>query len=106
MDKREFYNEKCRYYKGEQQCPYKQNDERAILWDIERRWVEAEAKGDTKLLFEYVADYNAAGLGQYATDNKTPVRLRALLLSRYYHQSGHIPYGAAEFKQWFEKHYF
>lgn len=105
MEKRDFYTSQCRYYKGEPQCPYQRTDVRCALWDYERHWVEQEANNNTQLLFSFVADYNAAGLGQYATSNKTPLRLRALLLNRFYAQSGHIPYGAAEFKQWFEKYY-
>lgn len=105
MDKREFHTKQCRYYKGEPQNPYQRTDAKFILWELERHWVELEAKSNTQQLFSYVAEYNAAGLGQYASNNKTPLRLRALLLNRFYAQSGHIPYGATEFKQWFEKYY-
>ena len=105
MDKLEYFTSKCLYYKGEPKCPFERTDGRCILWQLEKRWVEMEASSNTELLFSYVADYNAAGLGQYATQSKAPLRLRALLLNRYYSQSGHIPYGAEDFKQWFEQYY-
>lgn len=75
----------CRYYKGEDENPYKDGYD-AAFWDYERAWVEHNFidKG-RDILADYVDDFSRAGLALFEMADDTPASLKALLFNRFCH---------------------
>lgn len=80
---REDYLHFCRYYRGENDSPYKSGI-KPLLWDYERVWVEWSLNKDDSL-GQMLTDYLRAGLRQFEVMDYTPVTLKALLYNRYDH---------------------
>lgn len=99
---KQLYIDKCRYYKGEDSNPYK--EQHALCWRLESRWCAMELE-QSNILNEYKTEYIHSGLLLYSANDGVPIRLKALLLVRFYAQNGSIPYGASDFKHWYEHHY-
>lgn len=99
----------CRYYKGEEENPYKDGD-KAYLWDYERVWVKetlASYKNEDVSFFSPMLDeYLACGLREFEQMDDTPVTLKALLFNRYCHWNG-LPMVdcAKSFKRWYNEFY-
>lgn len=43
---REELIKQCRYYKGEEECPFKHDDNKARFWFGELQWVRADAESE------------------------------------------------------------
>ena len=56
MNKKELLKH-CKYYKGENECPYPQDDGRSIWWKIESYGVEAGDEMDGKTLSSTMVNY-------------------------------------------------
>lgn len=70
----------CRYYKGEEDCPFNDQD-RSMLWFYERSWVlDMENDRFEKSL---IGDYIYVGLSGFANNDNTPLTLKALLFNRF-----------------------
>ena len=94
------YLQFCRYYKGEEKSPYK-NDMQSLLWDYERIWIDLSVKKDN-YLGKMLDDYLAAGLQSFEKADNTPATLKALLYNRYEHWTQGTSDG---FKQWYKNVY-
>lgn len=99
MDKKD-YLQFCRYYKGEEKSPYK-NDMQSLLWDYERIWIDLSLKKDD-YLGKMLDDYLEAELQDFEKADDTPATLKALLYNRYEHWMQGDTDG---FKQWYKKTY-
>lgn len=70
----------CRYYKGEQSCPFtKQNDR--MFWDYERIWCNMQTTHDASMN-DIVRDYNLNGFAEFEPYDGVPVSMKALLFNR------------------------
>lgn len=79
-----YYIVKCRYYHGEEECPFVKglnNDH--LLWFYEQKWVEYHCPEHIADLQEMVEDYKAYGHGQFQKEDGVPVSLKALLWNRW-----------------------
>lgn len=93
----------CRYYRGESDNPFKNDDTRAILWDYERTWVSDNLKdGDFS---DYLNDYIAVGLQDFAKYDDTPVTLKAMLFNRYAKSEYSMQSAVPRFKDFYNKYY-
>lgn len=103
MDKKQLIN-KCRYYKGEPDCPesiVKQGKE--ICWYYEMKWVEMVGTKDY-ILSVYLDEYSFYGYDAFEENDSTPMTLKALLLNRFYHQDGAFQIASTpdnDFKKWY-----
>lgn len=70
----------CRYYKGEEECPYKDPNERA-LWFYERAWTFDAAKEAGELAEEIIISYITRGLASFEYDDGVPLSLKAYLFN-------------------------
>ena len=71
----------CRYYKGEEESPFRDiAPKKCSLWHDERAFV-TEAKNGT--IQVYIKDYEAVGLGSFCADDGIPIGLKAMLFNRY-----------------------
>lgn len=96
----------CRYYKGEEECPFK-NDHKARLWDYEKVWLKLtlssyENNDADKDLASMLDDYVSAGLSSFAQSDDTPATLKAILYNRYCHWSQGDVDG---FREWYRMRY-
>ena len=92
----------CRYYKGENDCPFDDSNMSAI-WFYERAWVEDifYNRYDDKLIDEYVC----VGLGLFSQFDKVPVTLKALLFNRYAKGCQSLVDAVEPFKLFYNKYY-
>lgn len=97
----------CRYYKGEEECPFASNNPNSLCWWYEQKWVEftIKARGDedsdeSKVLSSYLAEYIRAGMREFEKTDDTPIALKALLFNRYYHWNV-----GGDFKKWYKEVY-
>lgn len=105
MDDREKLMELCRYYKGEKENPYKEEQNKACLWSYERAWLLEFTKPQSPLLMSYLSQYTAVGLTCFSTDDNVPITLKALLFNRYA-RTQYSNYEAVEsFKRFYNKYY-
>lgn len=91
----------CRYYKGEEECPFEDNEDR-LFWQYEQFWYDSQAKKDEHLS-ELIADYINAGLSDFENRDNTPISLKALLWNRFSHWNYSYP---EAFKEWYHTVYY
>lgn len=94
----------CRYYKGEEECPYKTDEGRTnkgLLWFYEKKWV-CDYEERESYYIEYVQDYICHELGLFEETDGVPISLKALLFNRYDHWTQGDPEG---FKEWYKREY-
>lgn len=72
----------CRYYHGEDNCPFR-DDDRSALWKIERSWLERMINGDTEMIENAVNEYVGYGLGDFQMRDEVPISLKAVLFNRF-----------------------
>lgn len=98
----------CRYYKGENECPYSDNS-KSMLWDTERSWVfdsiaiiSSTGEGDfgTEL-----NEYLAYGLENFKNMDETPITLKARLFNRYAKTAYSMRDAVEPFKNFYRKYY-
>lgn len=101
----------CRYYHGEKDNPFDGRDsDKAALWLYERTWIQellnaAKIDKPSAMLAEYIDDYLAVGLKDFAKFDDTPVTLKALLFNRYAKSSYSMQDAVAGFKDFYQKYY-
>lgn len=97
---RESLIKQCRYYKGEAENPFDgQENNDALFWFYEQRWVELTIQQDSYL--QWMSDeYARRGLADFHAE--IPIGLRAILYNRYNHWTCG---GDDNFKNWFEQDY-
>lgn len=88
MDNIEEYKEylikHCRYYKGEDNSPFQDDNDASYFWDIERVWVNnnlIEDKHD--ILTKMVDEYHSVGLFDFQSTDNIPLTLKAMLFNRF-----------------------
>lgn len=93
----------CKYYKGENECPYTNDSpEESIkghFWNYEKYWIES----DNKIHTENVGLLKAYGLENFNANDGTPISLKALLFNRWGHWVG--LYDIEGFKKWYLDEY-
>lgn len=97
----------CRYYKGEASNPYDGKDQnKAMLWDYERFWIEQNfSESGRKLLAEYLDEYASVGLSLFEMQDDTPATLKALLFNRYAKTAYSMADAVEPFKKFYQKYY-
>ncbi|MDH6308104.1 hypothetical protein M2451_002623 [Dysgonomonas sp. PFB1-18] len=98
MDKQQLI-QKCRYYKGEKENPFTENQNKNMFWFYESKWVEMSLNS-SDLFSSYIDEYNAAWLYDFERKDGTPQTLKALLFNRYTHLNGDYS-NPPEFKKWY-----
>lgn len=73
----------CRYYKGEEECPFTQIDDRFTAWKIEAMWVNMMVNDSEHLNF-CLEEYLLRGMKDFQKYDDTPITLKALLMNRYF----------------------
>jgi len=73
----------CRYYKGEKECPYSENESKRDFWYYENAWVQMESS-TSNLLERYQKRYIESEFNDKIKDS-VPIRLKSLLYNRYCH---------------------
>lgn len=91
----------CRYYKGEDECPLKDNYQR-MFWYYEKDWTQMVESGQTEISETFLNEYVRCGLTDFQFDDDTPVTLKATLFNRFCKSSG-LP--MLENKEPFKKFY-
>ncbi|WP_288910160.1 hypothetical protein [uncultured Bacteroides sp.] len=91
----------CRYYKGEEENPYK-NGDKNLFWFYEEKWIALSINKDD-ILGDMLDEYISAGLSEFNMMDDTPITLKALLFNRYCHWCG--GYGLIEDAKAFKKFY-
>lgn len=106
MNQPEFI-EKCRYYKGEPECPFEGNNTSEnwqdwYLWLTEKRWVTDGGKyGQAN--YELLKFWK---LDEFDTDDGVPLSLRVELVGLFDHLAGSPSATFGErFKEWYRHNY-
>lgn len=76
----------CRYYKGEDKCPFPPDGIDATYWDLERSWiniVNPDVAMHENMIFEFTMDF-PSNLPYI----DAPTSLKAFMYSRYYQFHG------------------
>ena len=94
--------EKCRYYKGEPDCPTSDNGQDWYFWLTEQRWVLGGGQYSQP-------NYELLGfwkLGEFDTDDGVPLSLRIELVGLFDHLAGSPSATFGErFKDWYRHDY-
>lgn len=94
----------CRYYKGEDKCPFDDDPNKAMLWDYEQIWVIEHKRNKSELSNyqeECMHDYISHGLADFQNKDGIPISLKALLFNRY-----ELPDNdTSPFKRFYKKYY-
>lgn len=70
----------CRYYKGEGDSPFKDQN-KSMLWFYERVWVLDML--NNRLEGSLIGEYMYAGLGNFKDNDDIPLSYKAFLFNRY-----------------------
>lgn len=101
--KKEDLLQSCRYYKGEEECPYSDYNT-SFLWSTELEWVTnnlKEKEEASSMDVEILRTYINAGLSDFNDKDKVPITLKALIFFRIKKYS----YTANGFKDFYNKEY-
>lgn len=75
----------CRYYKGEQQCPF-DGAQHAFFWRVEQMYCDAYSKQDSRfetLVTEAMKTYLQHNLQDFEASDGVPMPIKALILNRH-----------------------
>lgn len=99
---REELIKQCRYYKGEEDCPFDGKDQnKAMFWSYEEKWVQYTLS-DKNYLNRCLDEYKRNGLMSFKSDDGVPATLKAILFNRYsYWYEG----DSIGFKNFYTKYY-
>lgn len=97
---------KCRYYKGEKECPSSLEKQGvSSIWYYEKIWTEREDLIDETGV--NTREYISVGLEGFNVNDGVPISLKALLFNRQSHWTG--GYGmendVKSFKEWYFNSY-
>ena len=99
---------KCKYYKGEKECP---DDVPFISWECEEMYVRHMAKGDSGSFKSAVEIYCNLGLDKVPELNDdNPIEVKALMFERFCHNSDTDPKILAKYfpnfyaREWLQKY--
>ncbi|HHT03130.1 MAG TPA: hypothetical protein GX005_02265 [Bacteroidales bacterium] len=80
MKSKEFYLQQLKYFKGENESPFDDNN-KSMLWFYESVWYNYMTTENKGLLDEYISDFKYAELSDLPGD--MPLGYKALLFNRY-----------------------
>ena len=75
----------CRYYKGEDKCPFKDGDKQ-MFWLSEKWWFKQTITVDyagCEVIIPLLKEYVDAGLSRFEMYDSVPITLKAILFNRY-----------------------
>ena len=92
----------CKYYKGEEESPYSDQNE-SMLWFYESAWVDKLLNDESfeRMLEEYLF----IGLKDFEKFDDTPITLKALLFNRYCKTAQSMLSAVEPFKEFYHKYY-
>ena len=90
--------EKCKFYNGEDICPYQGTDIRSMFWFYESAWVSMEINDDD-VFKKYLTQYKRSKW--YEVNENVPMNLKAMLYNRYCH---FVDIEGEGFKEYFQKY--
>ncbi|MRJ09406.1 hypothetical protein EDL99_11140 [Ornithobacterium rhinotracheale] len=94
----------CRYYKGEKENPFQEDNHKNLFWHYEKKWVEFSLNPREKSYLEGItSEYKKIGLTTFNENDGIPITLKALLLSRFLYWNEGAD--ADLFKEWYKKYY-
>ena len=103
MKSKEFYLQQLKYFKGENESPFDDNN-KSMLWFYESVWYNYMTTENKGLLDEYISDFKYAELSDLPGD--MPMGYKALLFNRYSKGSmGSMQDNAKEFRAFYAKYY-
>ena len=102
MDKKDLLKF-CRYYKGEDDCPFKEQN-KTMLWFYERAWM-FDMLRDSDNLSTCIDEYIRFGLGLFEQFDDVPLSLKALLFNRYARTSQSMAEAVEPFKKFYKEYY-
>ena len=94
----------CRYYKGEDESPYSDQNE-SMLWFYERAWVYKLFHEDTDSFGIMLEEYLFSGLSDFEKFDDIPITLKALLFNRYCKTAQSMLSAVEPFKKFYHKYY-
>lgn len=96
------YIELCRYYKGEAKNPYEGKEQnKAMLWDLEKKWVDIELDPKANLVYVF-EEYKNKGMLYFAKDGVSE-HLKAVIFNSYMKTS--YDGDVRPFKEFYSKYY-
>ena len=100
----------CRYYKGENECPKFNDNNKSMLWGYERTWVDdtlaTEKRGRVSdYQNEMLDDYMSVGLTTFNNTDGISITLKALLFNRYCKTQYSMELAVEPFKKFYHKYY-
>lgn len=102
MDKKELLKS-CRYYKGEDDCPFREQN-KSMLWFYECAWINEMLNNGNSLSIA-IEEYIRLGLGAFEQFDDIPLSLKALLFNRYGRTSQSMTEAVEPFKKFYKKYY-
>ena len=103
MKSKEFYLQQLKYYKGEEESPFDDNNI-SMLWFYESVWYNYMTTENKGLLEEYISDFKYAELSDLP--GNMPLGYKALLFNRYMKGSmSSMLDTAKEFRAFYAKYY-
>lgn len=103
MKSKEFYLKQLKYFKGEEENPFKDHD-KGLLWFYERVWFLDRSTNKNNLHAEYISDLASAGL--LDLPRTMPVSYQGVLFNSFRKQSmTTIETDAKEFRKFYLKYY-
>jgi hypothetical protein len=100
MSKRDELLTSCRYYKGENENPYKDGN-KALFWEYEKNWLDMFLD-ESQTLIEYRDEYVKDGLLDFESKDDVPTTLKAMLYNRFLYWLEGSP---TEFKKFYNEQY-
>jgi hypothetical protein len=97
----------CKYYKGEEECPFVadqgEDQNKRMFWWYERKWIKINNSENGEQELEGFASFcDMMGLGEYARLKGLPLSLVGLFYNRYDHWLMGPP---DDFKEWLSSYY-
>ena len=72
----------CKFYKGEEECPFDETSDKRYIWNYERVWVDLVLYNKPKSFELFLLEYSHAGLEDFSKDDGVPITLKAILFNR------------------------
>ena len=100
----EYYQEKCRFYRGEDRCPASiaYDIVKASAWKMESYWVR-EMVENGQIPSEYSYSYHKDGLSNFSKDDGVPQSLKEFFYGYGLHKAEGMM-TIEEFKEWYNQY--
>ena len=96
---------RCKFYKGEENCPIFDDYNKGTLWFYEKYWVEQLVSG--KSLETEIEEYGSYPVHNIDTEEQVPYSLKAVLFNSYCKTAmGTREETVAGFEKFLKKYYF